>query len=271
MSTPMVTGAVAMMLQQRPTMGPTLARQRLTTNATVDANVTSAGAVPNKRWGAGKLNLTNVLPNVDAVAPTATLTRPNGAEVFAPATQQAVQWTAGDNIGVTGIDLEYSTDNGLNWNPIVAGIANSGSYQWTVPNTPTTQAKVRVTAHDTQNQTSDASNAVFTIGTAVAVEPLPLAFGVGRPSPSPFTSLTTVTFDLPAAPGVGGRWATTVRVYNIAGRLVRSIVEAELDPGPHSAVWDGTDASGLRQPAGVYFVEVATPAHRGQVRAVYLR
>ncbi len=271
MSAPMVTGAVAMMLQQQPTMGPTLARQRLTSNATADANVLASGAVPNKRFGWGKLNLTNVVPNVDAVAPSATLTRPNGGEVFVPATQQAVQWTASDNVGIVGIDLAYSTDNGLNWNPIVNNIANTGSYLWTVPNTPSAQERVRVTARDTQNQTSDQSNAVFSIGAGVGVGELPLAFAVARPTPSPFTNLTTVSFDLPSTGSENGTWPTTVRVYNIAGRLVRNIIEQPLPAGPHTAAWDGKDESGLRQPAGVYFVEVATPQHRGQVRAVYLR
>jgi hypothetical protein len=271
MSSPMVAGAVAMMLQQQPTMGPKLARQRLTTNARVDANVTAAGAVPNKRFGAGKLDLTNVLPNVDTIAPNTTLTAPNGGEAWAPSSQHNVTWTASDNIGVTGIDLAYTTDNGLNWNPIVNGIANSGTYLWTVPNSPTTQARVRVTAHDTQNQTSDQSNALFTIGTNVGVEPTAFSFSVARPSPSPFTTLTSIAFELPSAAAASGTWPTTVRIYNIAGRLVRNVIQADMTPGPHTAAWDGSDEQGVHQPAGVYFVEVATPQHRAQVRAVYLR
>src|ERR1043165_9007455 len=50
-------------------------------------------------------------------------------------------------------------------NVIATGIANSGSYAWTVANTPTTQARVRVTAHDACSSGSDASDANFTIRT----------------------------------------------------------------------------------------------------------
>jgi hypothetical protein len=271
MSAPAVTGALAMMLQQDPGMTPTLALQKLKANARVDAPVLSAGAVPNKRFGAGKLDLTNLVPNVDTVAPTVSLTRPNGGETFEVGTQESIEWSASDNVGVTAIDLAYSTDNGLNWNTIVTGLANSGSYLWAVPAPVTTQALVRVTAHDTQNQAQAQSAAVFTIQSNVNAGPTPLAFAVGRPTPSPFTGTTAIGFDLPAATAPGGTWKTTVRIYNVAGRAVRTLVDAELAPGPHSATWDGRDERGLRQPSGVFFVEVATPAHEGRVRAVYLR
>jgi hypothetical protein len=49
------------------------------------------------------------------------------------------------------------------------------------------------------------------------------------------------------------------------------VIHGDLTAGPHTAAWDGSDEQGVRQPAGVYFVEVATPQHRARVRAVYLR
>src|SRR5204863_2321397 len=63
------------------------------------------------------------------------------------------------------VDLAYSTDGGATYpNVIATGIANSGTYVWTVPNTPTTAARVQVTAHDAAcSSASDASDADFTI------------------------------------------------------------------------------------------------------------
>lgn len=273
MSAPMVTGAVAMMLQQDPNMGPTLARQRLAAGARVDGPVAGAGTVPNKRFGYGKLDLGSVLPNLDTTAPTASVTRPNGAEFFLAGTNESVEWTAADNVGVTAVDLHVSTDNGLNWDPIATGIANTGSYLWSVPESPTTEALVRVTAFDTQNQVIDQSDAVFTISSNVDSGNPSLAFAVKKPTPSPFASATSIGFDLPAAAAgsVGGAWPVRVRIFNLAGRLVKTAVDAPLPPGPHSALWDGRDENGLRQASGVYFIEVSTPAHSGRVRAVYLR
>ena len=271
MAAPHVTGAVAMMLQQNPGLTPTLARQILTANTRRDAQVTNAGAVPNKKFGWGKLDLTNVVPNVDTVPPTVAVTRPNGGETFSIGSQDTIRWTASDNVAVTSIDLAYSPDNGLNWNPITTGLANSGSYLWAVPNDPSTQALVRVTAHDTQNQTSDQSNAVFKIQSTTGVPGAPLAFAVHHPTPSPFTASTSIAFDLPPTAAGALTWRTTARIYNLAGRLVRTALAADLAPGPHAVVWDGKDEHGRMQPSGVYFVSIATTRESGQVRAVYLR
>lgn len=271
MSAPMVTGAVAMMLQQQPTMGPTLARQRLMAGARVDAFVNAQGAAPNKRFGAGKLDLGTVLPNLDTVVPTVTLSRPNGGETFLVGTNEAINWTAGDNIGVTSITLESSSDNGSNWALIASGLPNNGSYLWTVPNTVSAQSLVRATAFDTQNQAADASDAVFAIASDINAGPGGIAFAVHRPTPSPFSGATTIGYDLPAVSAPGGSWPVKVRIFNLAGRLVRTAVDAPLAPGAHTAIWDGTDERGMRQASGVYFIEVATSSHSGRVRAVYLR
>ncbi|MEO6462763.1 MAG: S8 family serine peptidase, partial [Candidatus Eisenbacteria bacterium] len=272
MAAPMVTGAVAMMLQQDPNMGPSLARQRLTAGARVDGPVLAAGAVPNKKFGAGKLDLGSILPNVDTVAPTVLLTRPNGGETFVSSTNEAINWNASDNIGVTSLTLESSIDGGLNWDPLAAGLANGGTYLWSVPNTASATALVRITAFDTQNQAVDQSNAVFAITPIVDSGPPALAFAVHKPTPSPFSSVTSIGFALPAVAGApGGTWPVKVRIFNLAGRLVRTAVDAPLPPGAHVALWDGSDERGVRQAAGVYFVEVATPQHSGRVRTVYLR
>ena len=103
---------------------------------------------------------------IDNQAPSVTVTSPNGGEVWPIGTTQSITWTATDNTGVASVDLAYSTDGGATYpNAIATGIPNSGSFAWTVPNTPTTTARVRVTAHDAACglTASDASDANFTI------------------------------------------------------------------------------------------------------------
>jgi hypothetical protein len=105
----------------------------------------------------------------DATAPVVAVVTPNGGESWAAGSSQAITWTATDNVGVTSIDLAYSTDNGTNWTTIATGEANDGTYTWTVPNTPSTTALVRVTAYDAAaNSTADVSDAVFSITDATA-------------------------------------------------------------------------------------------------------
>ncbi|HEV8537370.1 MAG TPA: T9SS type A sorting domain-containing protein, partial [Bacteroidota bacterium] len=98
--------------------------------------------------------------------PSVTVTSPNGGEAWNTLSVHNITWTS---VGITNVKIEYSTNNGSTWSTIVASTAASaGSYAWTVPNTPTTQASVRVS--DASNaSTNDVSNAVFSIVTVPAI------------------------------------------------------------------------------------------------------
>jgi len=76
-----------------------------------------------------------------------------------------------------------------------------------------------------------------------------LAAGANRPNP--FTRSTEITFEL-ARPG-----HTTLRVYDIAGQMVATLIDAEMTAGPHTATWDGRDRSGAAAPAGLYFYRLS--------------
>ncbi|HVG44858.1 MAG TPA: endonuclease/exonuclease/phosphatase family protein, partial [Longimicrobium sp.] len=103
--------------------------------------------------------------NFGGGAASVTVTSPNGGESWAGGSAHAVTWTSS---GVTSVKLEYTLD-GTTWSTIVASTAASaGSYAWTVPNSATTAAKVRVT--DTGSAATDASNAAFTITTATPAQ-----------------------------------------------------------------------------------------------------
>lgn len=94
--------------------------------------------------------------------PSVRVTAPNGGESYAGGSSQAITWTASN---VANVKLEYTLD-GTAWTVITASTAASaGSYTWTVPNTASTAAKVRVTDASSATVT-DASDAAFTITVA---------------------------------------------------------------------------------------------------------
>ena len=90
-----------------------------------------------------------------------TLNTPNGGEAWVVASMQNITWTTFGT--VVNVKLEYSTDGGTTYpNIIIASVANTGTYPWTIPDAITTAAKVRVS--DTNDVTaSDTSNANFKI------------------------------------------------------------------------------------------------------------
>jgi hypothetical protein len=94
------------------------------------------------------------------IAATPILTSPNGGETWYVNSSKNITWTSANQY--TNVMLEYSVDNGSSWNTIIASTTNSGSYAWTVPNTLTSQALVRISnVGDPSN--FDVSNAVFNI------------------------------------------------------------------------------------------------------------
>ncbi|MCP4215007.1 MAG: hypothetical protein GY765_10135, partial [bacterium] len=90
---------------------------------------------------------------------TLTLTAPNGGENWEGAANQIITWTATG--GIDNVSIEYSLDNGATWNTITASTANDGSFDWTVPNFPSTTCLIRIT--DINGPATDTSNATFTI------------------------------------------------------------------------------------------------------------
>jgi hypothetical protein len=94
--------------------------------------------------------------------------------------------------------------------------------------------------------------ATFPILTAVDTEPAAAA-PPARPSlaqnrPNPFNPVTVIGYSVAAA----GPEEVRLRVFTIAGRLVRTLVSRRVEPGYHEARWDGRDDHGLPAASGVY-------------------
>jgi hypothetical protein len=78
------------------------------------------------------------------------------------------------------------------------------------------------------------------------VIPLPTAAMPVTANPSPFARTTTISYQLGAPAQV------SLKVYNIAGQLVRTIREGVQDAGVHAAVWDGWSDQNSQLPSGIY-------------------
>ncbi|HOX25481.1 MAG TPA: FlgD immunoglobulin-like domain containing protein [Candidatus Krumholzibacteria bacterium] len=67
--------------------------------------------------------------------------------------------------------------------------------------------------------------------------------------PNPFNPATTIALDLPRDGDV------SVRIFDLRGALVRTLVDERLATGRHEVAWHGTDDRGAAVPSGVYFCE----------------
>lgn len=89
------------------------------------------------------------------------------------------------------------------------------------------------------------------IGGLPVYEIAPLPFGLEQNYPNPFNSTTTILLSLPQLEYV------TLKVFDLLGREVATLVDGELNAGEHSAVFDARDL-----PPGVYFYELRTTNSR---------
>jgi len=83
-------------------------------------------------------------------------------------------------------------------------------------------------------------------------EPLPVRYELLGNYPNPFNPLTTIRFRL----GEPIYRAIEVRIYNLLGELVRTLVVQAQGAGVYEVIWDGTLASNLPAPSGVYIYVV---------------
>ncbi len=83
--------------------------------------------------------------------------------------------------------------------------------------------------------------------------------------PNPFSSGTSIRFSIAV------REHVNVNVYDVAGRLVRTLAREELQPGWHTVEWNGSDDSGEKVAAGMYFLRMKSEDFTSVKKAVLLR
>lgn len=68
--------------------------------------------------------------------------------------------------------------------------------------------------------------------------------------PNPFNTTTQIRFGIPEAGKV------TLKIYNITGEQVKTLVDENMSAGFHQAIWDATDNSGNKISSGIYFYRI---------------
>jgi hypothetical protein len=83
-------------------------------------------------------------------------------------------------------------------------------------------------------------------------------------SPNPFRESTTIYYEVPTSISdedgsvlnFVNPVRTTLKVYNVAGRLVSMLVDTILSPGQYTTSWEATDDNGSSVASGVYYVKL---------------
>jgi hypothetical protein len=97
------------------------------------------------------------------------------------------------------------------------------------------------------------------------LDALPRVTALYQNAPNPFNPTTTIRFDLAREAHV------ELRVYNVSGRLVHTLVNEPMERKRHQVVWDGMDNAGVPVSSGIYFYRLQTADFRDTRKMVVLR
>ncbi len=79
--------------------------------------------------------------------------------------------------------------------------------------------------------------------------------------PNPFIGETSIRYTVPGLISGGNSDKCvniSLKIYDIGGRLIKTILEREEKPGIYTTSWDGTDSNNKSLPGGLYFIRFET-------------
>jgi hypothetical protein len=196
----------------------------------------------------------------DTEAPVVTVRDPNGGEMIPRGDEFRIHWDARDDIGVVMTHVLLSTNGGLSYPDTLGRGALDSLLMWQVPDITAPDCRIKVVVLDAlQNEAFDICDGSFAITDATDVDDVPVArLALEQNRPNPFNPRTEIKFSLPREQHL------KLRIYDVEGRLVKTLVDERRIAGVHRVIWNGTDATGARVSSGLYFYRLITDD--GQVR-----
>jgi hypothetical protein len=240
-------------------------------------------ALPGAGWAfsawsgdlTGSTNPANLLMNanktvtstfLDVAPPSVAVTSPNGAELLTTGTNATLTWSASDNAAVTAVDLELSRAGaGGPYETVATGLANSGTYNWSVTGPATSNALLRATARDAAtNSAQDVSDAAFSIADPTGVEDGPVsALALAPVWPNPARGGVRFGFALPQEASVH------IGIHDVQGRELLVLADGTYPAGRHALDWTGR--ARLALDPGLYFVRLNVLGRTLVRRFVYMK
>jgi flagellar hook assembly protein FlgD len=94
---------------------------------------------------------------------------------------------------------------------------------------------------------------------------LPMRFALGPAVPNPSKGNVGISYDLPV------ETAVSLKVYNLSGQLVKTLVSGKEKAGYKHLSWDGRSENGTRTASGVYFYRLEAGSFAATKKLVVVR
>ncbi|MGB3477661.1 MAG: S8 family serine peptidase [bacterium] len=99
-------------------------------------------------------------------------------------------------------------------------------------------------------------------GSRLSITPISYAFSI---YPNPFAKQTRVDYAIPKPTSV------EVKIYDVTGKLVKTLMNKKLEPGYYQIDWYGKDNIGRKVAAGVYFIRMNAQGFESQQKVIFIR
>lgn len=152
--------------------------------------------------------------------------------------------TDGDGVEGNLLYLTYTLADG-------ASLPDNISFYFTVVNIPGTSLNPELLNVVCSSPSEDSPAVVnTTVASTDRGSILPNEYALFQNYPNPFNPSTQIAFDVPAAEFV------TLRVYNLLGQDVETLINKSMAPGRYTIEWNGNDMLNNEVASGVYFYEL---------------
>ena len=152
--------------------------------------------------------------------------------------------TEGNGVEGNLLHLTYTLANGVS-------LPDNISFYFTVVNIPGTSLNPEllnvVCSYPSQDSPATVNT---TVASADEGSLLPSEYALFQNYPNPFNPSTQITFDVPNSEVV------MLRVYNLLGQDVQTLINKSMTPGRYTVEWNGSDMLNNDVASGVYFYEL---------------
>jgi hypothetical protein len=179
------------------------------------------------------------------------LNYPNGGENFQVGEVVNIQWQVLISHGSANLDLYFSSDGGITWEPIALNLVDSQrAYDWTVPNIETDSGRVKVIQDNDVGTDYEGSSGIFIISTPTGIYEAGVnifTYKLFDAYPNPFNPTTTIRYSIPSD-GI-----VELIVYNSIGEEVSELVNEFKSAGNYEIDFSAGDLT-----SGIYFYRIQT-------------
>ena len=168
------------------------------------------------------------------------------------------------------IYYKRSTDEGLSWGADTRLTNNFASSEY--PSIALSGSVVHVLWTDKRDGNYEVYYKRNPTGNSVGIininSEIPGKFSLSQNYPNPFNPTTVIRFGIPSLEGYAKRGVgmVTLKVYDIAGREVQTLVNENLQPGSYETTFDGSKLT-----SGVYFYKLETDGYSNVKKMIMLK